>query len=113
MTAACLNIPLVHLQGEEVTGSIDEKVRHAVTRLADIQLVASGHAATPVIRMGERKDRVFVTGCPSIVVAASVIADDTTSLETIIDRCGGVGDEFAASQSGIMPSLVCRLGSNK
>ncbi|MGB5717463.1 MAG: UDP-N-acetylglucosamine 2-epimerase [Gammaproteobacteria bacterium] len=92
IASAYLNIPLVHLQGGEVTGSIDEKVRHAVTKLADIHLVASDQAATRVIRMGEREDRVFVTGCPSIDVAASAIADDTISLETIIDRFGGVGE---------------------
>jgi UDP-N-acetylglucosamine 2-epimerase len=36
--AAYLNIPVAHVQGGEVTGSIDEKVRHAVTKLADLQL---------------------------------------------------------------------------
>jgi len=97
-----LNIPLVHLQGGEVTGSIDEKVRHAVTKLADIHLVASKQAANRVIRMGERKDRVFVTGCPSIDVAASAIADDSISLETIIDRFGGVGERVDLSPGYIV-----------
>lgn len=102
IAAAYLNIPLVHLQGGEVTGSIDEKVRHAVTKLADIHLVASEQAATRVIRMGEREDRVFVTGCPSIDVAASAIADDKISLETIIDRFGGVGERVDLSAGYIV-----------
>jgi UDP-N-acetylglucosamine 2-epimerase len=41
VAASYLNIPLAHVQGGEVTGSIDEKVRHAVTKLADIHLVAT------------------------------------------------------------------------
>jgi UDP-hydrolysing UDP-N-acetyl-D-glucosamine 2-epimerase len=45
IAAAYQNIPLVHLQGGEVTGNIDEKVRHANTKLADIHLVASELAA--------------------------------------------------------------------
>ena len=83
IAAAYLNIPLVHLQGGEVTGSIDEKVRHAITKLADIHLVASDRAATRVIRMGEKEQRVFITGCPSIDVAASAIAGDSINLETM------------------------------
>jgi len=70
--AAFMNIPLVHLQGGEVTGSVDEKVRHAVTKLADLHFVATEKARERVIRMGEEPDRVFMTGCPSIDLAAQV-----------------------------------------
>jgi UDP-hydrolysing UDP-N-acetyl-D-glucosamine 2-epimerase len=73
VAAAFMNIPLVHVQGGEITGSIDEKVRHAVTKLADIHLVASHRAAERVIRMGESPERVHVTGCPSIDVAKSAV----------------------------------------
>ena len=45
IAASYQNIPLVHIQGGEVSGSIDEKVRHAVTKLADLHFVASEHAA--------------------------------------------------------------------
>jgi len=69
VASAYLNIPLVHIQGGEVTGSIDDRVRHAITKLADIHLVSSEGAATRVKRMGEADDRVFVTGCPSIDIA--------------------------------------------
>jgi UDP-N-acetylglucosamine 2-epimerase len=53
IAAAYMNIPVAHVQGGEVTGSIDEKVRHAVTKLADLHFVASARAAERVIRMGE------------------------------------------------------------
>ncbi len=67
-----MNIPVVHVQGGEVTGSIDEKVRHAVTKLANLHLVATERAAERVVRMGELPETVFVTGCPSIDLAARV-----------------------------------------
>ena len=69
VAAAYMNIPVAHVQGGEVTGSIDEKVRHAVTKLADVHLVSTQQAAERVIRMGEEPDDVFVTGCPSIDLA--------------------------------------------
>ncbi len=67
-----MNIPVAHIQGGEVTGSIDEKVRHAVTKLADIHLVASEDARHRVIKLGEDPEMVFNTGCPSIDLAAEV-----------------------------------------
>lgn len=70
--AALMNLPLVHVQGGEVTGSVDEKVRHAVTKMADLHFVATAKARERVIRMGEDPGKVFVTGCPSIDLAAEV-----------------------------------------
>src|SRR3954470_19655631 len=73
VAASYLNIPLAHVQGGEVTGSIDEKVRHAVTKLADLHLVSTKQAAERVIRMGEDPATVFVTGCPSIDLVAEIM----------------------------------------
>src|SRR6185503_3718956 len=72
VAASYMNIPTIHVQGGEITGSIDEKVRHAVTKLADAHFVSTELAAEHVIRMGERPERVFLTGCPSIDIAARV-----------------------------------------
>lgn len=72
IAASYMNIPLVHVQGGEITGSIDEKVRHAVTKLADLHLVANDSARRRVIRMGERPEAVINTGCPSIDLVAEL-----------------------------------------
>ncbi len=90
IAAAYMNIPLAHVQGGEVTGSIDEKVRHANTKLADIHLVSGRKAAERVIKMGERPDRVFVTGCPSIDLAARIDYGDRLDFDPYT-RYGGVG----------------------
>jgi len=100
--AAYMNIPLVHIQGGEITGSIDEKVRHAVTKLADLHFVSTERAGERVIRMGERSDRVFVTGCPSIDLAKSAIARPQMSVDQFFKTYGGVGDEFDVTKGYIV-----------
>ncbi len=91
IAASYSNIPLAHIQGGEVTGNIDEKVRHAITKLSDLHLVASEKAAERVIRMGERPEKVFVTGCPSIDLAARAILPELAF--DPIERYGGSGEK--------------------
>lgn len=101
IAASFLNIPLAHVQGGEVTGSVDEKVRHAITKLADIHLVASERAGERVIKMGERPETVHVTGCPSIDIAKAAIVDPRLP-DDLFARYGGVGREFDVSQGYII-----------
>lgn len=68
VAATYLNIPLVHLQGGEVSGNIDDRVRHAITKLADVHFVASELSAQRVISMGEDPKLVFNYGCPAMDV---------------------------------------------
>lgn len=90
IAASYMNIPLVHIQGGEVTGSIDEKVRHAITKLADIHFVATEKARERVIRMGEEPSRVINTGCPSIDLAAQTMKHPVLDFDPKA-RYGGVG----------------------
>ncbi len=90
IAASYMNIPLVHIQGGEVTGSIDEKVRHAITKLADIHLVSNMHAEERVIKMGENPDKVVVTGCPSIDLVSDMLCEGNLDFDPII-KYGGVG----------------------
>jgi UDP-hydrolysing UDP-N-acetyl-D-glucosamine 2-epimerase len=90
IAAAYMNIPLVHMQGGEVTGSIDEKVRHAITKLADIHLVTTEKARERVIRMGEEPEHVFITGCPSIDIANEALLNPGEDINPF-ERYGGVG----------------------
>jgi UDP-hydrolysing UDP-N-acetyl-D-glucosamine 2-epimerase len=90
VAASYMNIPVVHVQGGEVTGSIDEKVRHAVTKLANLHLVSTQLAAERVRRLGEEPDSIFVTGCPSIDIAAEVAARPAMDFDPFV-KYGGVG----------------------
>jgi UDP-hydrolysing UDP-N-acetyl-D-glucosamine 2-epimerase len=92
ISAAYMNIPLAHVQGGEVTGNIDEKVRHAVTKLADYHFVASESARERVLRLGESPESVFNTGCPSIDLAREVAQAWNGAGVDIYAKYGGVGE---------------------
>ena len=90
ISAAYMNIPLAHIQGGEVTGNIDEKVRHSITKLADYHFVASESAKQRVIKLGEDPEFVFNTGCPSIDMAAAIAKDPKLNFDPY-QKYGGVG----------------------
>ena len=93
IAASYLNIPVAHIQGGEITGSIDEKVRHAVTKFSSLHFVANKFAAKRVRAMGEAEESIFVTGCPSVDLAKEVI-DDYQFMNTnyLYSKYGGVGN---------------------
>jgi len=68
VAAAHMNIPVFHLQGGEVTGSIDESLRHSMSKFAHVHLPATLLSKERLIRMGEKPDSIYVVGCPSIDV---------------------------------------------
>lgn len=91
ISAAFNNILLIHVQGGEVTGNIDDKVRNANTQLADYHFVSNKMAFDRVIKMGASEQNTFNFGCPSI----DLIFD--TNLEFDFDpfsKYGGVGGFF-------------------
>jgi len=96
IAAAYMNIPLVHVQGGEITGSIDNKVRHAITKLADVHLVASELARHRVVAMGEDPAFVINTGCPSIDVAANVAGAPALDFDPF-KKYTGTGPSFDIS----------------
>jgi UDP-hydrolysing UDP-N-acetyl-D-glucosamine 2-epimerase len=96
-----MNIPLAHIQGGEVTGNIDEKVRHAITKLSDYHFVASENARKRVVLLGEDSKMVFNTGCPSIDIAQQV-AQKTELTFDPYQKYGGVGSQPDLSKGYIV-----------
>lgn len=72
MVAAYLNKTIAHIEGGDVTGTIDESVRHAITKLAHIHFVTNEAARRRVIQMGENPRLVFNVGSPDVEFAALV-----------------------------------------
>jgi UDP-N-acetylglucosamine 2-epimerase (non-hydrolysing) len=82
-----LGVPLVHLHGGEVTeGAVDDRVRHAVSKLADLHCVSTERAAARLRQLGEPADRVVVTGAPALDQVAGVAAADDSRLAAILGR---------------------------
>lgn len=72
IAASYMNIPLIHLQGGEITGSIDESVRHAISKLSNIHFPATNKSRKNLVKMGEKSKTIFNVGCPSIDIAKSI-----------------------------------------
>lgn len=66
IAAINMNIPLAHIQGGEVTGNIDDRIRNSISQLADLHFTATRQARTRLMGMGLPAQRVYCTGCPSI-----------------------------------------------
>ena len=90
IAASYQNITLAHVQGGEVTGNIDEKVRHANTKLADIHFVATEDARERVIKLGESEEYVLNHGCPSIDIARKINEENKLNFDPI-EKYKGVG----------------------
>lgn len=76
ISARYMNIPLVHVQGGEISGSIDDSIRHAITKLANIHLVTNKECAKRVEKMGENLNSIYVTGCPTLDICSSLSIKD-------------------------------------
>ena len=99
IAASYMNIPVAHTQGGEVTGSIDENVRHAITKLSHIHFPATERAREFLLRMGERPDTIHVAGCPSIDV---LVENDLALPKDIFARNKGVGADLDISKPYVM-----------
>jgi UDP-hydrolysing UDP-N-acetyl-D-glucosamine 2-epimerase len=74
VAAAYMNICIVHIQGGEVSGSIDESARHAITKFAHFHVPSTRRASEYLVRMGERPDSILAVGCPSSDIARTIDA---------------------------------------
>jgi UDP-hydrolysing UDP-N-acetyl-D-glucosamine 2-epimerase len=92
IASAYMNIPLAHTMGGEISGTIDESIRHAITKFANIHFPASKNSANRIHKLGEDKKCIFQVGCPRIDLAADILKKN--NLLEINNRIfkEGVGD---------------------
>jgi UDP-hydrolysing UDP-N-acetyl-D-glucosamine 2-epimerase len=102
LAATYMNIPLAHTMGGEVSGNIDESIRHAVTKFAHLHLPACEDAAQRIVRMGEDPDTVHVVGCPRMDLVAEVLAAPGDGLSELFRF--GVGGTFDLDQPFLIVS---------
>ena len=102
LAAAYMNIPLAHTMGGEVSGNIDESIRHAVTKFAHIHFPACADAAERIIKMGEPPETVHLVGCPRIDLVAEVIERNCNLGPDLFAE--GVGGQFNLNESFLMLS---------
>lgn len=76
LAAAYMNIPIAHTMGGEVSGTIDESIRHAVTKFAHLHFPASKGAGERIVRLGEKPEDVHVVGCPRVDLVARILEEN-------------------------------------
>jgi len=75
---ALRNVLVAHIEGGELSGTVDELIRHAVTKLSHVHFVANATAAERLRQLGESPERIFVIGSPDVDV---MLSDTLPSLE--------------------------------
>ncbi|HMV46439.1 MAG TPA: UDP-N-acetylglucosamine 2-epimerase [Blastocatellia bacterium] len=86
IAAAYMNLCIAHIQGGEVSGSIDESARHAISKFAHFHFPSTQRSAEYLVRMGERPDTILSVGCPSSDIARTF---DRTLTSEIVNTGGG------------------------
>lgn len=103
LAAAYMNIPVAHTMGGEVSGTIDESIRHAVTKFAHVHFPASREARERIIRLGEREEDVHMVGCPRIDLVAEILAGPADGLNShLFDT--GVGERLDVGKPFVLVS---------
>lgn len=87
IAAAYMNICIAHIQGGEVSGSIDESARHAITKFAHFHVPSTQRSAEYLVRMGENPATILAIGCPSSDIARTL----ECSLTSEVVNTGGSG----------------------
>lgn len=99
VAASYMNIPLAHTQGGEVTGSIDESVRHAITKLSHLHFPATKRSREYIIRMGEDPNFVHQVGCPAIDL---LVENDLKIESDTLSSYSGVGSDIDLSKDYVV-----------
>jgi len=88
------NILVSHVEGGELSGTIDELIRHAITKLSHIHFVANKEAKQRLIQMGEFENRIFIIGSPDIEVMKS---KELPSLDKVKNRYDIPFEDYAVA----------------
>jgi UDP-hydrolysing UDP-N-acetyl-D-glucosamine 2-epimerase len=103
LAAAYMNIPIAHTMGGEVSGTIDESIRHAITKFSHIHFPASRDAAERIKKLGENKKNIFLVGCPRIDIVKKILKQKINNISQLINN-SGVGDKIDLNQPFLLVS---------
>ena len=98
ITATYMNILVAHTMGGEVTGTLDESVRHAISKLSHLHFVANKDSMKRVIKLGEKPSHVFNVGCPRNDLLKNILKKNNFKKEFDYLSRKGVGDLDSLSQ---------------
>lgn len=102
LAAAYMNIPVAHTMGGEVSGTIDESIRHAVTKFAHVHFPASEGARQRIIKLGEPAETVHCVGCPRVDLVAEILAGSESVTDALF--ADGVGEKLDMAKPFVLVS---------
>ena len=88
VAAAHMNIPIAHIEGGDLSGTLDESIRHAITKLSHIHFTTNTDAYNRVLRMGERQEYVFNFGSPDVEVIKKILKNKINKNSIKLDEFG-------------------------
>ncbi|MFC4354697.1 UDP-N-acetylglucosamine 2-epimerase [Chryseomicrobium palamuruense] len=103
------NIKVAHIEGGEVSGTIDESIRHAITKFSHIHLVSNTEAENRIIQLGELEESIFVIGSPDIDV---MMSNDLPTIDDLKERYEIMYDKFSVLMYHPVTTEVDRLCHN-
>jgi UDP-hydrolysing UDP-N-acetyl-D-glucosamine 2-epimerase len=117
IAAAYLNVRIIHTMGGEITGTVDESIRHAITKFAHVHFAATERARNNILKMGEDERYVFDFGCPRIDLVKEELDwnDSTSIISSYFSDNQGVGDRIDLNHDFVLVSLhpvTTEFGSN-
>ena len=92
IVGALNNIKVAHIEGGEVSGTIDELIRHSVSKMSHIHYVSNEKAKTRLLQMGESSDAIYTIGSPDVDI---MFSKDLPSLETVKKYYGILFDKYS------------------
>ena len=90
--ASLMNIAIAHIEGGDVTGSIDESVRHAITKMSHIHFPTNKKSKERIISMGEDSKSVFDFGSPDIEIIKKLLSDKEINVDPMVTGSGAEVD---------------------
>lgn len=103
------NIRIAHIEGGEISGTIDESTRHAISKFAQFHFVANEEAKNRLIQMGENRQNIYVIGSPDIDI---MLSDKLPTLEVVKDKYDIKFDKYAIVMYHPVTTEISRLEEN-
>ncbi len=103
------NICVAHIEGGELSGTMDESIRHAISKFAHVHFVCSDEAKNRLIQLGEEKSRIFVIGSPDIDV---MLSNDLPSMADLSSRYGINYDKYGILMYHPVTTEYSEVGKN-
>lgn len=113
LAGACVgalkNILVAHIEGGELSGTVDESIRHAISKIAQIHMVSNEEAKKRLLQLGEEEKNIYIIGSPDIDIMLSPSLPD---MDTVRDRYEISFDKYAIMMYHPVTTEFDTLGTN-